>query len=90
MDGSRETIGWKMLILVPPLLFVLRHHEIYIWGFDWNVSTTTGLTVMKFAADIHVPMRMNFNIFDHPLTFHVVASSGPYFNFLYFGFMTKH
>ena len=31
---------------------------------------------MEMDADIYVPLRMNFNNFGGPLTFHLVLSSG--------------
>ena len=34
---------------------------------------------MKSGGDVHVPLKMNCNIFGNPLTFHLVPSSGQNF-----------
>ncbi len=40
---------------------------------------------MKFATDIHVPLRVNHNNFGDPLTFHLAPSSQD-FNLFIFNF----
>lgn len=37
------------------------------FGPDWNVSTSTRWTAMKFCLDVHVPQRMNPTDFGVPI-----------------------
>ncbi len=61
-----------------------------IWSLDSSATirlTFVALTktnirwiAIKFGTDIQVPLRMNCNHFDEPLTFHIAPSSGQNFN----------
>lgn len=48
------------------------------------------LDTMRFSADIHVPLRMDFNNFGDPVTFPLVSSPGQNFSLSVLGFMTKY
>ena len=48
MSYIHGTRGWILMVLVIPWLIFYCHHEFDIFGFEWNISTITGETVMRF------------------------------------------
>ncbi len=62
--------------MIANICILSYHQQVDIFGSEWNISTNIG---MEFVADIHVPLRMNYNNFGDPLTFHLAPSSGPNF-----------
>lgn len=36
--------------------------EIDIWGFEWNILTASWWIAMEFGPDVHVLLRMNYNL----------------------------
>ncbi len=43
-----------------PWLWLQRHHEVDISGFERDVWTNIGQIAMKFGTDIHVPRKTYF------------------------------
>ena len=63
-------------------LFFLSHQQLLICGFEWNISTTIGLTAIKSGSDVHAPLRMNGTYPGDPFS--------PAQSSFQFGFMTKN
>ena len=55
-----------------PIFFLQHNHEVDICGFEWNSSSTFGWIAVTFA----VSLRINYNNFGDPSTFHPGPASG--------------
>lgn len=61
----RRTI---LLTFVIPSFFISGNHDIYIFGFQWNISTIVGKIAIEFDTHCHVALRMDCFKFEDLLT----------------------
>lgn len=57
-------------------VFFHYHHEVDICDFMYNILTPVGWIIMQCGSYIHVPLWMNCNNLDDPLTFYIVPPLG--------------
>lgn len=83
MDWCSDIRGAQMMYARDSILwlFLLKHQQLLINGFERNISTTTGWTAIKSGSDVHAPLRMNCKYPGDPFS----RAQSPF----QFGFMTK-
>ncbi len=50
--------GWILMTLMILWLFLQHHHEVHIWGFEWNISTAIGQIAVTIGPGFLLPLKM--------------------------------